>query len=180
MKFVALIGAASALQLTNQEKLYAEMGKIVETAQDWDGYHAHMHEFPGTVNEYGNFMDPYTRVLPKRFQGDAAESNYYPVDTFTQNMLKKYAIEGIDGKKDKDPRPTGQFYLTKESALKAAEEVVCTHFSLCGDAGSKYLASHYDDAWNYYDVNREGKIDAIGVSQFFRFLTKPLGSIDLQ
>ena len=175
----ALLGAASAVQLSNQEKLYSEMNKIVETVQDWEGYHAHMHEFPGTVNEYGNFMDAYTRTPPVRFQGDSADTGYYPVDTFTQNMIKKYAIEGIDGKKEKDPRPTGSFYLTKDTARKASEEVICTHFALCGAKGTEYLATHYEDAWNYYDVNREGKIDAVGVSQFFRFLTKPLGTIDL-
>ena len=139
-----------------------------------------MHEFPGTVTEYGNFVNPYNRVLPPRFTGNAADMDYYPIDTFTQNMLNKYAIEGIEGKKEKDPRPTGSFYLTKDSARKAAVEVLCTHFALCEAKGEDYLATHYEEAWNYYDVNREGRIDAVGVSQFFRFLTKPLGAIDLQ
>ena len=139
-----------------------------------------MHEFPGTVTEYGNFVNPYNRTLPARFTGNAADDGYYPIDTFTQNMLKKYAIEGIEGKKEKDPRPTGSFYLTKDSARLAAVEVLCTHFALCKEKGEEYLAGHYEDAWNYYDVNREGRIDAVGVSQFFRFLTRPLGSIDLQ
>jgi len=95
-------------------------------------------------------------------------------------MITNYAIEGVDGQKEKDPKPTGKFYLTKDSARKAAAEVVCTHFSMCKDDGEKYLKFYYDDAWNYYDVNKEGRIDAIGVSQFFRFLTRPLGTIDLQ
>jgi len=50
---------------------------------------------------------------------------------------------------------------------------------LCDKKGDEFLAKYYDDAWNYYDVNRENKIDAVGVSQFFRFLTRPLGMIDL-
>ena len=139
-----------------------------------------MHEFPGNVNEFGHWVNEYTRTLPKRFQGNSADTAYYPVDSFTQNMLNKYAIEGIEGKKEKDPRPTGSFYLTKDSARLASKEVLCTHFSLCAAKGEEYLASHYNDVWNYYDVNNEGRIDAIGVSQFFRFLTKPLGTIDLQ
>ena len=65
------------------------------------------------------------------------------------------------------------------SARDASAEVICTHFNKCGAEGQKYLDLYYGDAWNYYDVNREGKIDAVGVSQFFRFLTKPLGTIDL-
>ena len=139
-----------------------------------------MHEFPGNVNEHGNFMDPYNRVLPTRFVGDAADENAYPVDKFTQNILNKYAVEGVTGQKEKNPKPTGHFYLTKASARLAALEVICTHFQQCGTKGEEYLNQRYDDAWDYYDVNREGRIDAIGVSQFYRFLTRPLGMIDLQ
>ena len=105
-----------------------------------------MHEFPGTVNEYGNFMDAYNRTLPERFVGNSADTAYYPVDTFTQNILQKYAVEGIQGKKDKDPSPTGSFYMTKDLARKAALEVVCTHFALCGAKGEEYLVTHYEDA----------------------------------
>ena len=182
---IALMGSASAVQIkTNQDKLFEQMllqtEKIVENGDQFQGWHAHMHEFPGTINQNGNFMDSYTRTIPERFQGDSAEDGYYPIDTFTQNILKTYAIEGVTGQKQKNPRPTGQFYLTKETARIAAAEVICTHFNKCGDEGKKFLDFYYDDAWNYYDVNREGRIDAIGVSSFFRALTRPLGIIDLQ
>jgi hypothetical protein len=153
--------------------------KIIEKGTDFIGWHPEMHEFPGTVNEYGNFKDAYTRVKPERFDGDSADTNYYPVDKFTQNMLNKYAVEGHTDKKG-HPQPTGHFTLTADTARTAAAEVVCTHFSKCGKDGDDYLSKYFQDAWNYYDVNREGKIDAIGVSQFFRFLTRPLGDIDLQ
>ena len=95
-------------------------------------------------------------------------------------MLNKYAVEGVEGKKNGEPQPTGWFYLTKEKAREAAAEVICTHFAKCKDEGKKFLDFYYEDAWNYYDVNRVGRIDAIGVSQFFRHLTRPLGMIDLQ
>lgn len=163
----------------DQVLLQTDANKIVENGDSWVGWHAHMHKFPGTINQNGNFMDAYERVIPIRFQGDAADDGYYPVDTFTQNMLNKYAIEGVTGKKQKDPVPTKAYYLTKDTARKAAAEVICTHFKKCGAEGEKYLAFYYEDAWNYYDVNREGQIDAIGVSQFFRHLTRPLGFIDL-
>ena len=159
--------------------MMVQTDKILENLDNWDGWHAHMHEFPGTINQNGNFMDSYDREIPVRFQGNSADMDYYPVDTFTQNMLKKYAIEGVSGKKVKDPKPTGAFYLTKDTAREAAAEVICTHFKKCGADGEKYLAFYYEDAWNYYDVNRVGRIDAIGVSQFFRHLTRPLGDIDL-
>ena len=190
MKYIlalAVLASASAVELkqkTNQDKLYDEMllqtEKVLENAPTWNGWSSHMHEFPGTVNQNGNFMDSYERNLPHPFVGNAADDGYYPVDTFTQNMIKNYAIEGGRGQKQKDPAPTGSFYLTKDGARQAAAEVVCTHFKKCGDEAEKFLAFYYEDAWNYYDVNRVGRIDAIGVSQFFRHLTRPLGFIDLQ
>jgi hypothetical protein len=136
-----------------------------------------MNGLPGTVNEMGNWIAPYSRSIPERFTGDVALDSY-PVDKFTQNMLTKYAIEGISDK-GKDPKPSGNFYLTKDSARKAAGEVLCTHFAQCKGEGEDFLKLRYDDAWNYYDVNKTGRIDAIGVSQFFRYLTRPLGAIDL-
>jgi hypothetical protein len=124
---VALLGSAEAIKLeTNQDKLYDYMNlqtdKVIESLPNWDGWHPHMHEFPGTVNEFGNYMDPYNRVLPlgQVFVGDAADEGYYPVDKFTQNMLKNYAVEGVTDPKLKNPKPTGKFYLTKASARRAA------------------------------------------------------------
>ena len=166
-------------EIALDDESFVQTEKVIEKGADWIGWHPEMHEFPGTVNEYGNFKDAYTRVKPERFVGNSADTNYYPVDSFTQNMLDKYAVEGHTDKKG-HPQPTGHFTLTQDTARLAAAEVVCTHFSKCGKDGQDYLDHYYQDAWNYYDVNREGKIDAIGVSQFFRFLTRPLGDIDLQ
>ena len=171
---IALVGAASAASITQKTD------KILENADSWDGWRPHMHEFPGTVNQNGNFMDAYERKIPSHFQGDAADQDYYPVDRFTRNILDNYAIEGVSGKKQKNPKPTGSFYLTKNGARRAAVEVLCTHFKKCDKDADAYLDYYYDDAWNYFDVNRVGRIDAIGVSTFFRFLCKPLGNVDLQ
>ena len=52
-------------------------------------------------------MEPYERVLPVHYQGDAASADYYPVDRFTRNMIEKYAIESVGGKKFKNPKKTG-------------------------------------------------------------------------
>ena len=40
-----------------------------------------MHGFPGTVNEYGNWMDPYSRKTPDVFVGDSADGQ--STDKFT-------------------------------------------------------------------------------------------------
>lgn len=192
MKYTSIIAAtalvgADAYNLKNQNKLYAaindqelvqlEESKINE--QGWSGIEAGMHEFPGTINEHGNWQDAYERVLPERFQGDAADGTA-PVDKFTQNLIENYAVEGIDGKKIKDPKPNGTFYVSKETGRKLAEEVICTHFNKCGAAGAEFLNLKYDEAWKYYDVNNDGRIDAVGMTpQMLRHLCMPLGWVDI-
>ena len=98
--YLALLGFTAAInitpRLTNQEKLYIssalhedaliqlEEGKIIEEKKGFGGWPASMEEFPGTVNEYGDWYNAYERQIPERFQGDSADENYYPVDKFTQ------------------------------------------------------------------------------------------------
>ena len=46
------------------------------------------------------------------------------------------------------------------------------------DAAGK---GRFDSSWSYYDVNDDGKIDAIGaIASLLRRLTRPLGSLDIQ
>ena len=81
---------------SDDEPSFLQTRKIVESNEDkFKGWGAHMEGFPGTQNEFGNWFDPYNRVMPKRFVGDSAEDNYYPIDKFTQNMLTKYAVEAV-------------------------------------------------------------------------------------
>ena len=71
--------------------------------------------------------------------------------------------------------------MTKEELRKVATEVLGTHFGLFGAAAEKYLGEHYDEAFKYYDVNNDGRLDAVGMTpQMLRFLCKPLGEVDLQ
>ena len=98
-------------------------------------------------------------------------------------MIENYAVEGID-KDPKDaakmPAPTGQFFLTKAKGRELAAETLCTHFGKCGEAGEAYLADKYSAAFDYYDVNKDGRIDAVGMaSQLMRFLCQPLGWLDI-
>jgi hypothetical protein len=71
-----------------------------------------------------------------------------------------------------NPVPTGRYYTTKSSAKKLAHEVLCTHFKLCGKKAEYWLnddpdafgLGRFDSAWNYYDVNKDGRIDAVGMT----------------
>ena len=76
-------------------------------------------------------------------------------DIFMRSVYTKYAIE----MRDLAGKPTGQFYLTKADALVLATEVVGTHGGKKGAEAADYLAKVFDGAWNFYDVNLEGKID---------------------
>ena len=102
-------------------------------------------------------------------------------------MIANYAFEPKAS--DANPKPTGKYYVTKDSALKLAKEVVCTHFKKCGKDGAKWLSEdpdtsgkgRFDSSWSYYDVNDDGKIDAVGaIASLLRRLTRPLGSLDIQ
>ena len=69
----------------------------------------------------------------------------------------------------------------KDGGKKLAAETICTHFSKCGAQGAAYLDDKYDSAWKYFDVNGDGRLDAIGMAaQFMRFLCQPLGWVDIQ
>lgn len=172
--------------------------KILEKAQGWGGWAPNMNEFPGNQNEYGNWVDSYERVAPARFSGDAADVGYYPTDKFTQNLIENYAFEvatgpDVKGKTAADahhPMPSGHFMISKFQGKKLAEEILCTHYKKCGGDATEWLddfagdqhsfGSRWDEAWNYWDVLKAGKIDAVGASVLYRHLCKPLGDLDLQ
>ena len=70
--------------------------------------------------------------------------------------------------------------MTKDAAKNASREVLATHFAMNATEQDAFLADNFDKAWTYYDVNGAGAIDTVGVSTFFRYLTKKLGALDLQ
>jgi len=198
---LALIGAVSSYDLSrvnNQNKLYAEMtlqdDQFVQTEKILEktvgsntnlGWGPSMNGFPGTVNDYGNYMDAYTREMPERFVGDAAQEDVVPVDKFTQNLIANYAQEGTTGgdKPGDQPKKTGLFYITKAQSHSLAEEIICTHFKKCGAEGKTWLDdaafNRFEHAWEYFDVLKAGKVDAVGSTTMFRYLVQPLGWLDI-
>merc|ERR1719329_1862179 len=49
-------------------------------------YHPGYDGFDGNKGPFGDWREPYERVVPDRFEGDTG-------DTFTKKMIKEYAIE---------------------------------------------------------------------------------------
>ena len=100
--------------------------------------------------------------MPENFE------NLHDDDMFMHSMIKNYAKEG----KDYDGKPNGKFYLDRNSGKEASREILHTHLKLEGKALDDYMTHNFDDAWEYYDVNRENLIEADRMSTFFRYLAK--------
>ena len=58
-------------------------------------------------------MDPYSRVLP----GNYDENETHPVDTFTREVIAKYATEGVTA----EGKPNREFFILKDQAKIIAE-----------------------------------------------------------
>ena len=141
-----------------------------------------MEDFPGTNNQNGAFKQAYNRNVPPVFTGDSASGDV--LDQYTQKLITDHALEGVEKKKGKakgDEMRTNHFYLEKSKARELAIEILGTHFGKNpADAGAWLDAGHFEEAWNYWDVLGAGKVDAVGSSTFFRYLTRSLGDLDLQ
>ena len=98
--------------------------KVEETSKDFAGFDAGLHGFVGNNHNNGEWKDAYERVLP----GNYDNSDDHPVDTFTANVLKNYATEGVT----KEGKPDGRFFIVKAQAKKLAQEVVQTHLGFKG------------------------------------------------
>ena len=147
--------------------------RVAEMAEDFEGWPADMHEFPGNNNNGGQWRDAYVREIPGNFVVD--EDNHH-VDTFTANVLQNYAHEGVTA----DGKPSGHFFITKDQTKTLAREVVETHLGYRGDQLNAFMKKKFGETWEHYDVNEEGTLDALWASTFMRALCKSEKDIDLQ
>ena len=149
-----LMTIAEALAKVNHHhKKHHEMVQLGDDEVDHSG------EF-FRVNEAGKLGGGgYERVTTARF---AADSD----DIFMRSMIEQYALEG----KNKDGSPNGQFWLDEGAARAASSEVLHTHKGLTGAARANYLKTYFPRTWAHFDVNRTGKVEAIKMPQFMRFL----------
>jgi len=112
------------------------------------------------AGEHGTLgASEYERVTPARFSDDKD-------DIFMRSVIEQYAQEC----KNKDGSPNGQFVLDESNAYSLAREVLDTHRKLTGEARDNYLKTYFKRTWEHFDVNRTGKVEAIKMPQFMRFL----------
>ena len=129
MKFIALfLASSSAISLSNKE----------DPLPYGDYFHSDYAGFPGTVG----FAPEYERVIPDHF------TNKHLDDQFMNSMLTNYSKEG----RDENGNPNGKFFVDKEQARKASEEILKTHLHLKGEDLKTYMMLNFEETWNYWDV----------------------------
>ena len=65
--------------------------RVEEQGKEFGGFEASLDGFVGNNHNGGEWKEAYDRTLPKNFD----KSEDHPVDTFTHNVIKNYAIEGV-------------------------------------------------------------------------------------
>merc|ERR1711934_131046 len=157
MKFAFLIGASQAITL------WTTTGQIAYVEDDAEEMNVQLNDWTaGVSGQLG--AGEYSRVTPARFSADSD-------DIFMRSMINNYATELNDAPKDAPPHPSGHFILTESEAKAAAQEVLCTHKAICGEALAGYLGTYWAKAWGHFDVNRVGNIEVIKAPQLMRFLS---------
>ena len=70
-------------ELDETNYLQINTDRIVETKKTFKGWDPKWNGFPGTINEHGEYIEPYNRKVPEVFIGDAADEKFNFVDKFT-------------------------------------------------------------------------------------------------
>merc|ERR1711998_98156 len=120
-------------------------------------------EVPAFMNK-SDAHGGYKRVVPDRFTEERD-------DQLMESVIDKYAREiKVEGKL------TGTMMLNLEDAKALAAEVLSTH----KDMGyyKQVDAMSVEDAFNHFDVNHDGLIEAERAPQFLRYLY-PQGALDI-
>merc|ERR1711988_1781545 len=120
-------------------------------------------EVPAYMNK-SDAHGGYKRVVPERFTEERD-------DQLMESVIEKYAREiKVEGKL------TGTMMLNLEDAKALAAEVKSTH----KDMGyyKQVDGMSVDDAFNHFDVNHDGLIEAERAPQFLRYLY-PQGALDI-
>ena len=82
-----------------------------------------------------------------------------------RSIIERYSHELKDPKTN---QPSGKFVVERDNAFAIAREVVQTHLKLSGDALESYINGNVPEAFDKWDVNKEGHIEAERVPTFLR------------
>ena len=161
-----VIGHRSRLAILNN-LIQIEEGSDSESEEESNVQLKKCDDCYGEVPAFMNKSDAhggYLRVVPDRF---AEERD----DQLMESIIEKYAREiKVNGKL------TGTMMLNLDDAKALAAEVFSTH----KDMGyyKQVDGMSVDDAFNHFDVNHDGLIEAERCPQFLRYLY-PQGALDI-
>ena len=82
-------------------------------------------------------------------------------------MIKEYAMEG--GKAA--GKPNGFFWFEPLGAKRASEFVLKSYMHMTQENAEVAVCSRFKSAWDYFDVNHQGKIEPDRMPRFFREIT---------
>ena len=76
---------------SDNEHIALGLNRVEETKPGFGGFDASLHGFAGNNHNGGEWKEAYERNLPTHYY----DSENSQVDTFTRNVLKNYATEGV-------------------------------------------------------------------------------------
>lgn len=96
----------------------------------------------------------YERKIPERFSEERD-------DRLMNSLIKKYAREVR-----RDGHNTGHFFLNKDDARAAADEIIANH-----KENITVNNVDFEGTWDHFDVNRDGLVEVERMPQFLRYMT---------
>jgi hypothetical protein len=90
----------------------------------------------------------YDRQTPARFAGERD-------DSLMRSLINNYSVE----LKDKDGKPTGNFFLDQQGARDACNEVLLNNSHFSADKARNWMNDNFASTWNHFDVNKDGIVE---------------------
>ena len=72
-----------------------------------------------------------------------------------RSLINNYAIE----LKDKDGKPTGNFFLDQQGAKDVCNEVLLNNSHFKPDKAAGFMNEHFASTWDHFDVNKDGIVE---------------------
>ena len=107
----------------------------------------------------------YDRKVPSKYSTERD-------DRLMNSVISNYAREvKVNG------QLTGQFFLNKKDAKRLYQEHLDSH---AAQYGYNKVDNNFEQAWNHFDVNHDGLVEAERAPQFLRYDFHNALDIDLQ
>jgi len=72
-----------------------------------------------------------------------------------RSLINDFAVE----LKDKDGKPSGNFFLDQNGAKEACNEVLLNNQHYSAGNASSFMNEHFAATWDHFDVNKDGIVE---------------------